>query len=389
MPIKRIRIAVLSTGRQDTGILWGVVRAMREDVRFDVAVWAGGMHLSEQFGGTLGELRRSLGEPVRLLPFLSDPPDVAADAGRTVALVHAQLLEDLPHALLLVGDRSETLAAAFAASLAGVPIIHLHGGEETEGAFDNVFRHAITKLAHLHLVSHEEHARRVLQMGESADRVVVIGAPGLDHLLRQDLPSREELEVALGFSLTDPVVVATVHSATLSDDPLLEVKSLSQALDGIDATVVVTATNADPGGVAIREFWHRWAQGRPRVYLVDSLGERRYWGLLRLASLVVGNSSSGMIEAPAAGVPVVNIGERQRGRLRGDGVIDVPAEADAVRRAVKQVLSARQSGKPVSTSSPFPCGAAAPRAVEAIAAWAPTASPVKSFVRYSHPFGVE
>jgi len=385
MPSNPIRIVVLSTGRQDSGILWSVVRALRGDERFAVALWAGGMHLSARFGNSVKELRRSLGEPARLVPFLSEPPEVGVDTGRALSLVHALLVEDRPDALLLVGDRSETLAAAFAASLARVSIVHLHGGEETEGAFDNALRHAITKLAHLHLVSHEVHARRVVQMGESPDRVVVIGAPGLDHLRRDDLPSRADLEGALGFPLRDPVILATLHPATLSGDPLAEVRALTVSLEGVDGTIVVTAPNADPGGEEIRLAWANWAAARPAVHLIDSLGDLQYWGMLRIASLLVGNSSSGLIEAPAAGVPAVNIGERQRGRLRGRGVVDEPAEAGAITAAIRRILDARAAGTPIATSSPFSSGEAAGRAVSAIAAWALGGSLVKSFYSITSP----
>lgn len=387
MPSERFRIVVLSTGRQDAGLLRSLMLALRLDDRFDVALWAGGMHLSDQFGATANTLVQSLGVPARLLPFLSDPVDVGADSGRAVSLVHARLVEDEPDAILLVGDRSETLAAAFAASLARVPIVHVHGGEETEGAFDNVFRHAITKLAHLHLVSHPLHAQRVRQMGEPEDRVVVIGAPGLDNLFRRDLPNRDELEASLGFTLIDPIVVATVHPATLSNDPLAEVQAVMAALEDAEGSVVVTAPNGDPGGVAIHEAWRPWVARHSRVHFVESLGGDRYWALLKLAALVIGNSSSGIIEAPAVGVPVVNVGDRQRGRLRGSGVVDVMADATAVRQAVREILAARAAGKPVATSSPFPAGLAGTRAAEAIATWAPVASPVKAFAMLSHSRG--
>ena len=386
MPSKRIRIVVLSTGRQDTGILWSIVRELRGDDRFAVSVWAGGMHLSPRFD-SIEELRRSLGEPERLVPFLSEPPELGADTGRALSLMHALLDADRPDALLLVGDRSETLAAAFAAALSRVPIVHLHGGEETEGAFDNAFRHAITKLSHLHLVSHRIHRERVVQMGESPERVVVVGALGLDHLHRPDLPSRDDLERSLGFALPDPVIIATLHPATLSLDPLAEVRALTMALSTVLATIIVTAPNSDPGGKQIKAVWADWAATRPAVHLVDSLGELRYWGMLRVAAALVGNSSSGLIEAPAAGVPAINIGDRQRGRLRGEGVIDVPADAHAITAAIELVLASRAAGAPLATSSPYLPGEAAGRALRAIVKWVPSASVTKSFCNIAPPLG--
>jgi UDP-N-acetylglucosamine 2-epimerase (non-hydrolysing)/GDP/UDP-N,N'-diacetylbacillosamine 2-epimerase (hydrolysing) len=276
-----------------------------------------------------------------------------------------------------MGDRSETLAAGLAATVAGVPIVHLHGGEETEGAIDNACRHALTKLSHLHLVSHPAHAARVVQMGEDPATVVVVGAPGLDNRYRDDLPGRGELEQSLGIALDPPVVLVTMHPTTLGQAPSDELTAVAQAMAEVPATYVVTAPNADAGGAAIREFWGRWVSGRKRVVLVETLGETRYWGLLRLGDAVLGNSSSGIIEAPVAGVPVVNVGDRQKGRLRLGGVADVPAQADRVADAIRAALA---RGRDASRANGgYPDGPAAPRIVAALRAWEVPCPPRKAF----------
>ena len=372
-------IAVLTTGRQDYGILRSTLLLLHEHPGLRPLLWAGGMHLQERFGRSVDLIRRDGFSIARELPFVSEPPDPTCDAARALTEVGRALEQERCDALLLAGDRSETLAAAFAATLAVTPIIHLAGGEESEGAIDNAMRHAVTKLSHLHLVSHEVHARRVRQMGEDPSTVVVVGAATLDNLYRTDLPGRSLLEPELGCSLEPPLVIVTLHPATLGGDPRGEVAAVAGAMEAVPATYIVTQANADAGGAVIQDYWRRWARGRQGVVLVDALGEARYWGLLRLASAVLGNSSSGLVEAPAAGVPVVNVGERQRGRLRGTGVVDVPAESGAIAAALCRAITLRREGKAAEIRAPYPSGPAAPRVVEAIANWQPPRPPRKRF----------
>lgn len=367
--MNRRRLAVLTTGRQDFGIFRSTVLALMKDARFELMLWAGGMHLSKRFGHTIDRLE-SEGYPIHeRLDFLADPPDPAADSSRALVQVEKLLRKHQPDALVLVGDRSETLAAGFAATLVGTPIIHLHGGEETEGAIDNALRHALTKLAHLHLVTHELHGQRVRQMGEWASTVHVVGPPGLDNLYRDDLPSRAHLEEHLKLKLADPVVLSTVHSSTLgSGDPLSEIRAVTAAMSKVDATYVITEPNADDGGEAIRAHLTEWAKGRSNVVLVKALGELRYFGLLRLAACVLGNSSSGLIEAPALGVPVVNVGDRQKGRIRSVHIVDVPADGEAVTAALRHAVKSSTKAALAEVPGPYPKGPAAPKIVEAMAA---------------------
>ena len=376
MPSAR-RIAVFTSGRQDYGILRSTILLLRQASDITPLVWAGGTHLQPRFGEPLELLRRDGVIPDRTVEFLAEPPAPAADAARALESVAAALAADRPDALMLMGDRTETLAAGVAATLSGVPIVHLHGGEESEGAIDNACRHALTKLSHLHLVSHPVHAARVVQMGEDPSAVIVVGAPGLDNRYRDDLPGRAELEKSLGLPLAPPVVLVTMHPTTLGESPKDELEAVAGAMAEVPATYVVTAPNADAGGVAIREFWGRWVAGRKRVVLVETLGETRYWGLLRLGDAVLGNSSSGIIEAPVAGVPVVNVGDRQKGRLRVGGVADVPARVGAVVEALQAALG---KGREV-TAAPggYPEGPAAPRIAAALRAWKIPHPPRKTF----------
>jgi UDP-hydrolysing UDP-N-acetyl-D-glucosamine 2-epimerase len=371
-----LRLAILTTGRQDYGILRSTILLLRQTPGIESAVWAGGMHLDGRYGNGLAALHEDGVTPVRELRFLRESPDASAEAAAALEQVGKALKADRPDAVVLLGDRAETLAAALAATIERVPLVHLHGGEESEGAIDNACRHALTKLSHLHLVSHRVHAERVVQMGEDPKTVVVVGAPGLDNIYRDDLPSRTELEASLGSALEPPVVLVTMHPATLGGSPKQELAAVCEAMEAVPATYVVTGSNSDQGGSDITEFWGAWAQKRPNVLLVRSLGDRRYWGLLRVASAVLGNSSSGIIEAPALGVPVINVGDRQRGRLRYGSVADVPSHAGRIAAALCTALA---SGRQQPDSEAYPAGMAAPRIVEALLKWEIPRPPRKQF----------
>jgi UDP-N-acetylglucosamine 2-epimerase (non-hydrolysing) len=376
---ERLRLAVLTTGRQDYGILRSSLLLLQRDPRFELLVWAGGMHLSPPHGLTVRQIEAD-GLPIAArLPFVGEAGGPAGDCARAMEQVTRALSEQRPSALLLLGDRSETLAAGFAATLAAVPIAHLHGGEETEGAVDNAFRHALTKLSHLHLVSHERHAARVRQLGEPPEQVVVVGAAGLDNLYRTDLPDRAQLEAELGIALGQPLVLVTSHPTTLGGDPAAEAAAVAAAMERVDATYVITQPNADAGGAAIREVWAGWARGRSRVLVVDALGERRFFGLLRIADAMLGNSSSGIIEAPAAGLPVVNVGDRQRGRLRTSHVIDTPPAPEAIAAALAHALAPETHAACRAAEGPYPRGPAGPRIVDALARWQLPNPPRKRF----------
>ena len=381
-----LRLAVLSTGRQDWGILRSTCLALRDDHAFDLRLMVGGMHCSERFGRTVDSVLAEGFAPRETLAWIAADRSAPAaeEAGTALAAVGGALDRQRPDALMLVGDRFETAAAALAATLAALPIVHLHGGEESEGAFDNNFRHAITKLSHLHLVSHPAHRERVIAMGEDPSTVHVVGAPGLDNAHRTDLPPRAELEGALGLKLQPPVVVVTLHPATLGGDPGREARAVSAAMDAVEATYVITMPNTDPGHEAIREAFAAAAR-RPRRVAVDALGERRYWGLLRAADAVLGNSSSGLIEAPVLGLPAVNVGERERGRLRGANVIDVPSEPAAITAGLRRALEPGFRAALTGTASPFGDGRSAARIRDVLAAWKPPRPPVKRALMEARP----
>jgi UDP-hydrolysing UDP-N-acetyl-D-glucosamine 2-epimerase len=377
------RVACLTTGRQDYGILRSTCLLLARDPRFELLLIAGGMHLDPAFGRTVQRLVDD-GLTVRaaIEPLGADETAGRHGPSQQAAAMMARLspvLQDLdPDALILAGDRSETAAAALVAVLHRVPLVHLHGGEETEGAVDNVLRHAITKMSHLHLVSHPLHRSRVLQMGEEPGSVHVVGAPGLDNLHRDDLDGPVELEKFLGLPLRPPVVIVTFHPTTLGGSPEAEARAVLQALRSVEATYVITLPNNDSGAEGIRGAFLEFAAATPGAVAVEALGERRYFGLMRHADAVLGNSSSALIEAPLYRLPVVNVGDRQKGRLRGDNVIDVGVDAGEIAAGLRRALdpSFRAS---LGAAGPYGDGRSAPRIVELLAAWEPPRPPRKRF----------
>jgi UDP-hydrolysing UDP-N-acetyl-D-glucosamine 2-epimerase len=375
------KVTVLTTGRQDWGILHSTCAAIRDHPDLELDLVAGGMHLSRRHGRTIDLIRADGFDPSAELAWLPDEegepePPAADQAAAALAAVARHLAAARPDAVLLAGDRFETAAAAIAATVGLVPIAHLHGGEQTLGAFDDALRHAITKLSHLHLTSTDEHARRVVAMGEDPRSVFVVGSPGLDALARPDPADRAELSEFLGLELAPPVVIVSVHPATLDPQPAAAAAAVAAALDGVAATYVITLPNVDPGGSEVARILAAAAHGDRRV-AVSALGERRYWGLLRIADAIVGNSSSGINEAPAVSLPAVNVGDRQAGRQRVGTVIDVPADAAAVADALRQALAPAFREAISPPRYPTIPGRAGQAVADIIARWRPSRPPRK------------
>lgn len=338
------RLCVITGSRADYGLLRWLMQEIADDPGLALQVVATGSHLSEAFGLTRREIEAdgfTLDAAVDLGLDDDSHLAIARASGRAVTGI-AEALERLrPDLVVVLGDRFEIFAAAQAAYLLHIPVAHLHGGEITEGALDDALRHAITKLSALHFVAAGAFRDRVLQLGEAPERVHVVGAAGLDAIARLDLPGRAALEQELGVSLGEPLLLVTYHPETLAArDPGADAAALLSALDAFpEAGVVLTRPNADPGNAAIAERIAAWsAANAGRARLFDSLGQRRYLAMLKLAAVAVGNSSSALIEAPAVGTPSVNIGGRQGGRPRGSSVIDCPPESEAIRRAIGQAL---------------------------------------------------
>ncbi len=368
-----IKAAVLTTGRQDYGVLRSTLKLLSTDKDFELFLLVGGMHLSDRYGRTIKQIETDELNITRIMNWMGirdEESSIQEQSAEAIRLVSSALAELEPDFLLLVGDRFETAAAAFAAVLCRVPIVHLHGGEETEGAIDNQLRHAITKMSHFHLVSHPLHQARVIQMGEPPETVHVVGAPGLDNLFRPDLPAIEELESILNVKLKSPVIIVTLHPVTaLIDETRRAVEALLRVMDQRQATYIITSPNADPGNEFIRASFLTWAEKHSNTRSVEALGERVYFGLMRIADLMVGNSSSGLVEAGACQLPVIDIGSRQQGRLRGPNVLHADPEYHSLQHAFEVALTTEFKQSLRGTFSPYGDGCSANRIVRILRGW--------------------
>ena len=332
------RICAVTGSRADWGLLRPVLDGIRDSETLALQLAVTGSHLSPAHGHTVDTIESQgfvVDARINLAQRGDDARAVTHALGRGVA-AFADVLQDLaPDLLLVLGDRFEILAAVQAALIARVPVAHIAGGDITEGAFDDAIRHAISKMSHLHFATHSEAARRLRQMGE-AD-VHLCGSPGIDQILATPRLSRDALSQSLGFPLRPRNLAITFHPATLDDaDPLDQLDTQLTALDrlGPDTGLIFTGANSDTGGDTLNARIKEFADAHDNACLHPSLGQQRYYSLVALADAVVGNSSSGLYEAPSLGTPTVNIGSRQDGRPRAASVINCPAETDAIVEAI-------------------------------------------------------
>ncbi len=335
-------IATVTVGRSDFGIYTPVLRAIQADPNLRLHLIATGGHLSPAFGWTVNDISAQgfeISDRVDMLLSADTPEAIAASMGLGIIGLSQVYQRIKPDLLLVLGDRFEMHAAALAAVPFRIPIAHIHGGEVTQGAIDDVLRHAITKYSHLHFASNEAHARRIVQLGEEPWRVTVSGAPGLDNLHTLTLLTQTELEAAIDMKLDKPFLAVTFHPVTLQyDQTERQVEQLLAALDQIELPMVITKSNADTSSQTIINRMEQFARLRPHVRLVDNLGTRGYFSLMSKAAAMVGNSSSGIIEAASFELPVVNVGLRQAGRPRSNNVIDVDCERDHIVSGVQKAL---------------------------------------------------
>jgi UDP-hydrolysing UDP-N-acetyl-D-glucosamine 2-epimerase len=360
------RIAVVTGSRADYGLLKGILARLKAADDVDLSVIACGMHLVARFGETWRAIEAD-GFPIAARIDFQLDDDRARTVARGTGIGLAGFADALPKlapdVVVVLGDRYEILSAAVAATLLNIAIAHIHGGEITAGAFDDAIRHAITKMASLHFVAAEPYRQRVIQMGENPDFVFNVGAPGLDLASTTPAIGRAELLAQLGLSGPERFLLITLHPTTAT--PGADARNVAALLGALaeisDRSFVFTGVNADPGYRAIDDAIQNFVAARPQqAKLFASLGSERYWAALRLADAVVGNSSSGIVEAPAAGVPTINIGDRQLGRLRAASIIDCPADPAAIRAALKAVFDGHFRVDPAATP-PYGRGGASER----------------------------
>lgn len=335
-------IAVLTATRAEYGLLKPVIQRIHEDPELELALLVTGTHLLAEFGNTCQEILDD-GVPIRVKIPIVDNKDSVSSVSKTMAnalekfgVYFEKYQIDM---LIVLGDRYETIAVCLAAMNARIPIAHIHGGEITEGAIDDVIRHAITKLSYLHFPATKEYAERIIQLGEAPERVFMVGALGVENIKSVSLLSRDELGTAIGFSLEEPYAVVTFHPTTLDgEDAGSQFQELLNALDGFAMRYIITKANADRGGHMINEMVDQFALTHDNVCAVASLGMLRYLSAVKYAAMVIGNSSSGIIEVPSFQVPTVDIGDRQRGRIAASSVIHCGITGQEIRKAMEDAL---------------------------------------------------
>lgn len=383
--VSKRKICVVTGTRAEYGLLYWLMKEIQDDPDLELQIVATGMHLSPEFGLTYRIIEQDgfdIDYKVEMLLSGDTPVAIAKSLGLGVIGFADALNQLQPDILVLLGDRFEILAAAQAALIARIPIAHIHGGETTEGVIDEAIRHSITKMSYVHFVAAEPYRRRVIQMGEHPERVINVGAIGLDNVTRLSILSREELEKAIGFQLGERNFLVTYHPVTLKKEgPERAVRELMKALDEFpEAKVIITKSNADTDGRIINQLFDEYAEKWPnRIYLSTSLGQINYLSVLKHVDVVIGNSSSGIIEAPAFGTPTVNLGDRQKGRLKAASVIDCDENAEEITHAIHKALSPefRQSLKDMK--SPYGSGNASVRIKEYLKHMPLTDGLMKSF----------
>ncbi|MQF67081.1 UDP-N-acetylglucosamine 2-epimerase (hydrolyzing) [SAR202 cluster bacterium AD-802-F09_MRT_200m] len=337
-------VGVVTVARSDYGIYLPILRRMGQEPELRIHLIVSGMHLSPEFGLTVNSIEDDgfeIGDRVEML-LSSDTPEGIAKSMAMGTMGFAQSFsQNRPDILLVLGDRFEMHSAAVAALPFNIPVAHIHGGEITEGAMDDALRHSMTKLSHLHFVSTQEYRDRVLQMGEEPWRVILSGAPSLDNLHSMDLLETHELAAKYGLNLNSPPLLVTFHPVTLEqEDTEWHVQELLAALEESQMPLIITHPNADTQGRLVARMLRDYVDTHANAQMIDNLGTRDYFSLMTCAAAVVGNSSSGIIEAPSFGLPVVNIGTRQQGRVRSGNVIDIGHRRAEILESIKTATGA-------------------------------------------------
>jgi len=339
------KICVITGSRSEYGLLYWLIKEIQDDPDLELQLLVTGIHLSPEFGMTYKVIEKDgfvINAKVEMQ--LSSDSSVGVTKSMGLGLIgYADALDRLkPDIVVLMGDRYEIMAAAQAAMVQQIPVAHISGGEVTEGAIDDSIRHAVTKMSHLHIVAAEPYRKRTIQLGEHPDRVYNFGEPGLDNINKLDLLDRKAFEESINFKLGEVNFLVTYHPVTLSrEKPETAMQRLFDALDSFDnAKVIFTKPNADTGGRAIIEMIDAYGVANPKkVSIHKSLGQIRYLSAMVHCDVVVGNSSSGLVEVPVMKKPTVNIGDRQKGRLKAKSVIDCPDRTEDIIAALQKGLS--------------------------------------------------
>lgn len=363
-------VCAITGSRAEFGVLCHILKQIERADGLNLQLVACGMHLVREFGYTIDEIKASGFTPAENVEMML-ASDTHIGMGKSLGLGVISFTDCLarlaPDIILLIGDRYETFAAATAAMALGIPVAHISGGEITEGAIDEQIRHAITKMSHVHFVATEEQAVIVRQMGEEPWRVHVVGGPWMDGIKNMEIIPQQELSDYLGVSLDKPTILVTFHPVTLqTEETQNQITNLLAALEALPLQIIFTYPNADAGGRVIIDAIKEFCDKHTNAVAFQSFGSQRYLNLLRHVCLMVGNSSSGMVETQHFRLPVVNVGIRQQGRRATDNILSCPPTTKAIRDAIEIALSAEFRKKLSTMTNPYDAGGAAHNIVKAL-----------------------
>lgn len=353
------RIGIMTGTRAEYGLLKSLMQEINKDNDLELYLIVSGMHLSPEFGMTYQEIEEDgfeINAKVEMLLSSDSPAGISKSIGLGVIGFADEFQRADLDMLILLGDRYEALSAAISAMVMRIPIAHLHGGELTEGAIDEGIRHSITKMSYLHFTSTEEYRRRVIQLGENPERVFCVGAIGVENIKKINLMTKEELERSIHFEIDENTVIVTYHPVTLENNTVEEqFLNLLKVLDrNPKIRMIFTKANADTNGRIVNELIDKYtAQNSERACAFMSLGQKRYLSALKYCRIVIGNSSSGIIEAPSFGKPIINIGDRQKGRICADSVINCGYTQQEIQQAMETALTKEFENKASNCRNPY------------------------------------
>jgi len=339
-----MKVCVVTSTRAEYGLLYWLMKEIEQDKDLELQIIATGMHLSPEFGLTYKEIEKEFKIDKKIEILLSSDTPIGVSKSMGLAQISfAEAFEELkPDFIVVLGDRFELIPIVSTAVVFNIPMVHLHGGETTEGAMDEMFRHAVTKMSYLHFTSTKEYRKRVIQLGEDPSRVYNVGAMGIENIKRLKLLSREEFEKSINFKLNKKNILVTFHPVTLEKATAKEqFEELLNAIDELkDTNIIFTKANADTDGRVINKMIDEYvAKNKNKAIAFTSLGQLRYLSALQYVDAVVGNSSSGIIEAPSFKIGTINIGDRQKGRIKAKSVIDCEPKKENIKKAFEKLYS--------------------------------------------------
>lgn len=355
------KISVVTSTRAEYGLLYWLLKEIEADSELKLQLIVTGMHLSPEFGLTYKEIEKEfkIDKKIEILSSSHTGLDICAEMARVYEKFAPALAELKPDILVLLGDRYEIFGVAGVASIMQIPIAHIHGGETTQGAFDEAFRHSITKMSHIHFAATNEYANRIIQLGEEPSRVFNVGGPGIENIKKLNLLNKDEFEKSIKFKLAKKNILITFHPATLENSSAREqFNELLKALDELDDTnFIFTKANSDTDGDVINKMIDEYvSENSQKAVAFASLGQLRYLSAIKFVDIVLGNSSSGLLEVPSFKKATINIGDRQKGRARASSVIDVRPVKEEILAAIKRAYSKEFEQTLKDTINPYDGG---------------------------------